>query len=116
MTYLTYEEYVSLGGAAEQAAFAVLERKAGHYLEYFTQDRVKYLTSVPTVVKEAAAEIINVLASNGAGEAGERLSSFSNGKVTMSFDLSRTESQQIHDVIMTYLPLSLARRGVDKCV
>jgi hypothetical protein len=115
--YLTYGEYVALGGAAvDETAFAPLERKAGHYMEYYTQDRVKYLTTIPPEAKEAMTEIINILANSGAGETGEKLASFSNGKVSMSFDLSQTESQQVQNIIMTYLPLSLTRRGVDKCV
>lgn len=103
-SYITYDEYTGLGGIVEQSAFSVIERKAQRLLDYWTQNRIKYLTTIPDEVKEVLTEMINKMAKCNDGE---RLTSFSNGKVSMSFDTSKTEEQELYQVALSWLPVSL---------
>ena len=105
--YLTYEEYKELGGIVPITAFALLERKSHRLIEAWTQERIKRMDSRPEEVKEA---MINRLGT-AEEEGGERLTSFSNGKVSMSFDTSKTIEQEMCDNVMMTLPKYLIYRG-----
>ena len=54
--YIEYNEYLELGGKVSEDAFVLLERKAQRWLDYFTFDRVNYLTRIPDEVKEVLAQ------------------------------------------------------------
>lgn len=108
--YLAYEEYKELGGIVSESAFALLERKSHRLIDAWTQERIKHMDSVPVEVKEAMAYMINRLGS-AEEEGGERLTSFSNGKVSMSFDTSKTVEQEMCDNVMMTLPKYLIYRG-----
>lgn len=109
--YLTYEEYKELGGIVSESAFVMLERKAHRLIDAWTQERIKHMDSVPEEVKEAMTYMINRLGT-AEEEGGERLTSFSNGKVSMSFDTSKTVEQEMCDNVMMTLPKYLIYRGV----
>lgn len=102
--YLTFEEYTSFGGSATDVAFPKLERKAEHLLDYWTQDRIKSLTVIPDIVKETLSDMIDEMIT---WNDGERLASFSNGKVSMTFDVSKTEEQELYNIALVNLPVSL---------
>lgn len=108
--YLTFAEYQELGGVVEAATFSNLKRKACHLLDYWTQDRLKSATVIIPDVKELLTEMINKINSWGSGE---RVTSFSNGKVTMSFDTSKTQEQELYQLALIYLPVSLISGVVD---
>ena len=108
--YLTYEEYKELGGIVPITAFALLERKAHRLIDAWTQERIKHIDSVPEEVKEAMTYMINRLGT-AEEEGSERLTSFSNGKVSMSFDTSKTVEQEMCDNVMMTLPKYLIYRG-----
>ena len=90
--------------------FSRLERKAQRYLDTWTQDRLKNATVIPDIVKETLTEMIDFISAN---ESGEKLSSFSNGKVSMSFDNSKSEEEQLYYIVSMMLPLGLISRVVD---
>lgn len=108
--YLTYEEYKELGGIVSESAFAMLERKSHRLIDAWTQERIKHMDSVPEEVKETMTYMINRLGT-AEEEGGERLTSFSNGKVSMSFDTSKTIEQEMCDNVMMTLPKYLIYRG-----
>lgn len=108
--YLTFEEYQALGGKVDTATFTTLYRKACHLLDYWTQDRLKSATIIIDDVKELLVEMIDKINSWGTGE---RVTSFSNGKVSMSFDTTKTQEQELYELALVYLPVSLISGVVD---
>ena len=63
--YLTYEEYVALGGELDAAKFPLAELKARKHIDSLTQSRVANMATVPEEVKAAMAEIIQAEAAFG---------------------------------------------------
>lgn len=108
--YISYDEYVDLGGKVSSATFPLLEKKAQRYLDTWTQERIKSLDSIPDEVKEVLTIMIDTMSNNGDGQ---KLTSFSNGKVSMSFDTSKTEEMMLYDTVILMLPLYLTSRVVD---
>ena len=64
--YLTYEEYVSYGGSANQTAFQTLEFKARKQIDYLTANRVQNMETVPESVKICMVCIMNMDQATGA--------------------------------------------------
>lgn len=56
--YLTYQQYVSLGGTAEMSAFPLLERRARAKLDYWTMNRI---TDVDGDIQLCMTLIVNAL-------------------------------------------------------
>ena len=105
MNYLTYEEYNKRGGKVEHSAFSTLERKARYKLDYYTQDRIKQLTVIPDAVKDCMAEFIDKMAEEMSGE---KVASFSNGSVSVSFEKSTgTLDNSLYDIAVEFLPIEL---------
>lgn len=113
VSYLTYDEYKDLGGRVDSAAFPIFERKAQRILDCRTFNRIDP-DNVSAEVKEVLVEIINLLFKDA--NAGEEVSSFSNGVVSYSFDNSKKKSaqQEIDELIDLYLPVELIS-GVVRC-
>lgn len=109
MTYLSFDEYTQLGGKVEKSAFPHLERKARKKLDYYTQDRLKNATVIPDEVKECMAEFIDRLAEQD----GEKVSSFSNGSISVSFEKEEKTEETLWDIAVEYLPVELVRLAVD---
>lgn len=112
--YISYDEYKSYGGElSDKSAFSLLERKARGLLDYWTQERINAKPSlVDDDVKMLMKEMIDRMLQ---WDDGERLSSFSNGKVSMQFDISKTEEQELFNLLPMYLSPALYCRGVDRC-
>ena len=61
MAYLTYDEYIAMGGSAEsEATFPLYELKARKRIDYLTAERVKRMAVVPDAVKLCAVSLINM--------------------------------------------------------
>lgn len=106
--YITFEQYRALGGKVqEQTAFSVLERKAQRYLDTWTQNRIKESSEV---IRETLTGLIDMMADDGSGN---NLASFTNGNISMSFDVSRKIEQDMLYYVQMMLPLDLTCRGVD---
>ena len=58
--YLTYAEYQAYGGTMDQTAYTLAELKARKRIDSLTQGRVANMDAVPTEVKAAMFEIIQV--------------------------------------------------------
>ena len=58
--YLTYEEYVALGGDMGAADFTLAEFKARSRIDWLTLGRVQYMQTVPEEVKLAMMVLIKV--------------------------------------------------------
>lgn len=98
--YITYDEYTALGGSVSAELFNSLELKARIKLDYFTLDRIKLgKLEVTERVKVVMAEYISVLAktSEAENQAGGRVNSFSNGRVSITYDNSKSEQQELNE-------------------
>lgn len=58
--YLTYEEYVALGGTMDQSAYPMEEFKARKHIDYLTDSRVQAMLEVPQAVKMAMMTLIQL--------------------------------------------------------
>lgn len=65
-TYLTYDEYVNLGGALPASAFTLLEFKARKRIDYLTASRVQDMAVVPDAVKLCMLSIMELDSAAGA--------------------------------------------------
>lgn len=113
--YLTYEEYQSMGGTLDQTAFDDFEFEAEAIVNWYTFNRLKQDTKIPTEVKRVIKYLIGVAqqkasllipnTSDGSGiTAG--IASQSNDGVSVSYnvlnaselmkDLKESESQTIN--------------------
>lgn len=107
--YLTYQQYVSNGGTAEESAFPVLERRARAKLEYWTQERI---TETTPDIQLCMTLIINAMDSAQKSSQGGTVSSFSNDGVSVSFDTRAVKTEEeamasVYDQVVEILPVEL---------
>lgn len=98
--YITYDEYTALGGSVSAELFNSLELKARIKLDHFTLDRIKLgKLEVTERVKVVMAEYISILAktSESENQTGGRVNSFSNGRVSITYDNSKSEQQELNE-------------------
>ena len=60
MAYLSYEQYLEMGGDLDEAAFRLAELKARRRIDGMTQGRVAGMAAVPPEVAAAMMEIMAV--------------------------------------------------------
>lgn len=58
--YLTYAEYIDLGGALNEQEFLPLELKGRKRIDYLTANRVQAMSSVPEAVKLCVYALIGL--------------------------------------------------------
>lgn len=108
--YITYSEYVELGGTLSQDVFNKLIRKAQRFLDSYTYERIPLLDEVPDVVKEVLVEFIDKLNDfeNQKAE-GAVISQYSNGVESMTLkrttedDLKKSLSSLATSILPNYL-------------
>lgn len=59
--YLSYEEYMSLGGTLGEMPFNILELKARQVINERTQNRLKNIEEIPQEVKICVYDLINTM-------------------------------------------------------
>lgn len=107
--YLTYQQYLSLGGTAELSAFPLLERRARAKLDYWTMDRIK---EVNDDIRLCMTLIINALDSVQKSGQGGTVGSFSNDGVSVSYVAPQTKTEEeamasVYDQVVEILPVAL---------
>ena len=103
--YLTYQQYKSIGGTADDSAFPLLERRARAKLDYWTQGRIK---EVDSDIRLCMTLIINAL--DGVQRNEQAVTSFSNDGVSVSYGSQKTEEEAIssvYDQVVEILPIEL---------
>lgn len=103
--YLTFAEYKSLSGKAEENDFQHLELLARKRLDYWTHNRI---TTPDDDVKLCMTLIIDQLNADENGE--QDVSSVSNDGVSMSFADAKTSGQKwadVYDRVVEILPVEL---------
>ncbi len=80
MAYITYEEYIELGGkdTVNETAFSSLLFKSEAKLNRITNGRIAQMEEIPQVVKQLDADVVNLLSSVDYSSA-NNLTSYSNG-------------------------------------
>lgn len=72
MQYLTFDEYVEMGGVLDEAAFTPLARKAVYYINAqasgMTGVRIKKLNEIPECIKECVYELVSFFGANKTNE------------------------------------------------
>lgn len=68
MQYLTYEEYISVGGTLEMTAFDRNIDRAFGKIDNATFGRLKKMTEIPRQVKACCRELVEYLANNVNGK------------------------------------------------
>lgn len=116
--YITYDEYVELGGKASLDAFSIYERKSQRLLDYITFNRIPKLTKIPDEVKEVLVEFIDKYADFDAkitSNDADTLTQYSNGVETFTYK-QRTEEdlkKELYKFACDWLPTYLTFRGVN---
>ena len=122
--YLTYEEYVAMGGSLTEAAFNDIEYEARAYVDWITFRRIKKMIArgacIPCEVKECIYHITKLIEmkmnalNTPAGESnngiyGAGVASQSNDGVSVSFsvmsakDLFESSEKELDTMVRRYL-------------
>ena len=123
--YLTYAEYVEMGGTLQNTAFSVAERKAEYMINSQsggrTGERIKLLEAVPQEVKDCVFDIVSLSEAYTSG--GRQIASESQSQggtsesysyVTKSAEEIQSEKQSIIEMYLSgvmYKGVSLLYRG-----
>ena len=115
--YLTYEEYLSYGGALPLPAFRMLEFRCRKRLDYLTANRIQRMAEVPEAVKICMMSLVGVESSVGVEAQIEKpvVTSFSNDGYSESYGkaLGASEAERsMRGIIRTSLYGEVDDRGV----
>ena len=107
--YIDFDTYQTAGGSLAEADFSRFENRAEMLLDDWTLDRIRFMPApLPAYVAVAMTEIIDALPKLG----GERVTSFSNGVTSFSFDTSKSDISMLYDEVVRILPVELVSRCV----
>lgn len=124
VSYITYEEYMSLGGMVDEDTFVILERKAQRIVDDITFYRIQYLKIIPDEIKEVLTEFINKLGQSNTvkssrtntimGSNIDDIVQYSNGVETITWrkPTSEEETKEMTKYAQTCLPTWLTYRGI----
>lgn len=112
MSYLTFEEYQTLGGKCTQDAFLTLQFDAESKMDYITSGRlskmIEELGTVPKEVQMLEVRLVNIL-SNVKLDKDDNITSYSNGIETFGYGSASEKSsdanltERFKDIMMEYL-------------
>lgn len=117
--FLTYDEYLVMGGALDRAAFTANERKARAYINLATHNRIRDETPVRECVRNAVFDLIGLLAqeANSVEGAGSGVSSKSNDSVSVTYADWKTINaywqSRKRELLVEYLADETVTRVVD---
>ena len=111
--YLTYEEFMTLGGTISQMPFNLLEFEARKKIDNRTQNRIKYMNSKPEEIKLCVNAMINTLvqyvvdSSKGINKniASESIDGYSVSFITGSQvqEAIKSKKSELEEIMQTYL-------------
>lgn len=124
--YLTFEEYINLGGIInDEMVYNKIARKSQHFLDYITFNRIPLLPEIPESVKDTMVEFIDATYKSQYSSAESdmpvdpNMSSYSNSvekityKISSDADKEKELNKLMTDVAYKYLPDYLLARGVN---
>ena len=116
--YLTYEEYVELGGTLEETPFNILEFEAQKNIDRYTFGRIKEIEEQANEVKVCVFELVKVLSNYSKyAEQDKAIASESTDGYSISYSssnegISKAKSSEVKSVIQTYLSDLKTDKGV----
>lgn len=119
--YLTYEEYISMGGVLSEAAFRPLSIAADAEIDYYTFGRLKQDGAYSDKVKWCCYQLIDILQTKQSGmdTGNKQLTSASNDGISESYstnsaaDMAMLYDSAVYDCIERYLALEENQSGVN---
>ena len=100
MAYITFEEYVSLGGKCTEDTFPLLQYDIETLMDYVTENRLSKLLDdlgyVPEEVKMLEVQLVNISSSTSPKEG---VSSYSNGIESFSYDTSKSSLDIMEETV-----------------
>ena len=100
MAYITFEEYVSLGGKCTEDTFPLLQYDIEILMDYVTENRLSKLVDdlgyVPEEVKMLEVQLVNISSSTSSKEG---VSSYSNGIESFSYDTSKSSLDIMEETV-----------------
>ena len=100
MAYITFEEYVSLGGKCTEDTFPLLQYDIETLMDYVTENRLSKLVDklgyVPEEVKMLEVQLVNISSSTSSKEG---VSSYSNGIESFSYDTSKSSTDSMKETV-----------------
>lgn len=107
--YLTYQEYVGLGGTLSQMPFNLLEFESRKEIDLNTKQRLKGIEEIPQEVKVCMFYLINTIneyleETNKGNVSSETIDGYSvNYSPSSVQEVVKSKSSQIDDIIITNL-------------
>ena len=100
MAYITFEEYVSLGGKCTEDTFPLLQYDIETLMDFVTENRLSKLLDdlgyVPEEVKMLEVQLVNTSSSTSSKEG---VSSYSNGIESFSYDTSKSSLDIMEETV-----------------
>ena len=100
MAYITFEEYVSLGGKCTEGTFPLLQYDIETLMDFVTENRLPKLVDklgyVPEEVKMLEVQLVNTSSSTSSKEG---VSSYSNGIESFSYDTSKSSTDIMKETV-----------------
>ncbi len=112
--YLTFLEYLDLGGTLEPTPFNLLEYEARRIIDIRTFNRLKELETIPEEVKLCEYKMINSInnyiatinstaGTNGVSSENIDGYSVSYTNATQISDIIKSKSEELNDIVRSYL-------------
>lgn len=112
--YLTYDEYINMGGTISDASFSRFEHKARALIDLKTYGRVQHDNPVRDAVKYACFDLIQAMNSDecATGSAGLAVSSMSNDGISVTYAGAVSAGSRYNAIIRDYLIAETNECGV----
>lgn len=100
MAYITFEEYVSLGGKCTEDTFPLLQYDIETLMNFVTENRLSKLVDklgyVPEEVKMLEVQLVNISSSKSHKDG---VSAYSNGIESFSYDTSKSSIDSMKETV-----------------
>lgn len=103
--YLSYDDFVNMGGAIDEASFPRLEHRARAMIDRMTFGRVSAESPVRKSVQYACFELIREMsqAETSAGSIEKELAAVSNDGVSISYATAKGAGARYRDIVRNWL-------------
>ena len=110
MQYLTYDEYISMGGELNETAFLRHIDRACAMIDIRTQSRLEAFESIPQIVKIVCADLVGYIATNSVEKPIVASKSQSAGGVSESESYAtKTADDYANDLDRIFEPLAVVK-------